>query len=49
MYKIYKDNKVIATVETPTYIQKHPTEPCYTSAAAETATGIAVQGLGVLP
>ena len=47
MYKIYKDNKVIATVETPTYIRKHPTEPCYTSATAETATGIAVQGLGV--
>ena len=47
MYKIYKENKVIATVETPTYIRKHPTEPCYMSATAETATGIAVRGLGV--
>jgi hypothetical protein len=45
MYKIYKENQVIATTEKPVYIKKHPTNDCYVPASESDATGIAVQSL----
>jgi len=48
MYKIYKDNNVIATTARPVWVRKHPTNECYIPAEAHEATGIAVQSLGVV-
>ena len=45
MYKIYKDNKVIATTDRIVYIKKHPTNDSFVPAEESDAEGIAVQSL----
>ena len=45
MYKIIKDNQVIATLEKITYIKKHPNNNCYIPAEESDAEGISIASL----